>query len=275
MSAKRWALSAFFVWHIASTVLGALASSNTVQPVASVSVHPPSNLLAAILTPVFDRIAVVAAPIPAALDWAAGPVGGVFDAYLALAGLGQNWKMFYAPPDVHQYLRARYYVGPRGDNGKSAGAPTWTATELILPAHREDQIRFLQSYRDSYRDKALAVALERFQRARDVDLVRRDTTSAELPDDLAPVARYFARRFERVTLRPDERVLRTEIWYGTAPIPPPGSTPDPTLTEARWAVLREYYGEPVQNHVGRPTYPVYHRVEREADISWVLDYFEP
>ena len=37
-------------------------------------------------------------------------------------------------------------------------------------------------------------------------------------------------------------VSRTEIWYGEAPIPPPGSTPDPTLTEARWAVLREYTG---------------------------------
>jgi hypothetical protein len=198
-----------------------------------------------------------------------------FDTYLALTGLGQNWKMFSSPSSDHRYLRARYYVGLRVESGAGAGDPLWTATELILPAHREDQLRFLQSYRDSFRDKALAVALERFYTARDVSLVRRDTKSEELPDDLAPIARYFARRFEGVMLRSDERVLRTEIWSGTAPMPPPGSTPNQTLTEARLAVLRKYYEGPVQNHFGRPVYPVYHRAEREADISWTLEYFEP
>jgi hypothetical protein len=195
--------------------------------------------------------------------------------YLAATGLGQNWKMFSSPPLVHQYMRVRYYVGPRGASGGGAAGAVWQATELIQPAHREDRIRLLQSYRDSFRDKAMAIALSRFRRNRDADLIRPDTTSAELPNDLAPIARYFARGFERRNLRPDERVVRAEIWYGEAPMPPPGSDFDSARTEARWAVLRTYYQGPVENHFGRPVYPVYHNVENEADIAWVLEYFEP
>jgi hypothetical protein len=217
----------------------------------------------------------MAAPLPGFLDDVTGDVRGGFISYLALTGLGQRWKMFSTPPETHQYLRVRYYVGARSVPAEGAAEPLWTATELILPAHREDQVRLLQSYRDSFRDKALMTALERFQVALRPRRLRRDMQSSELPDDLAPIARYFSRRFERQALRADERVVRSEVWSGTAPMTPPGSPPDPVSTEARWAVLREYYGGPVQNHFGHPVYPIYRRVEKAADISWVLEYFEP
>jgi hypothetical protein len=273
MSLKQWALSVLFVWHLIATVLGAFASSDEERSVA-VSSQPPTDALAALVTPVLDRIAAAVAPFPSTLARTSGPFRSVTNFYLQITGLGQNWKMFSGPPKVHQYMRVRYYVGPRGDFGGFPANPAWFATELIQPAHREDRVRFLQSYRDSFSDKAMAIAMSRFRRDRDAELIRPNTTSAELPDDLAPIARYFARRFETRNLRSDETVLRTEVWYGEAPMPLPG-TSDPESTEARWAVLRPYYEGPVENHFGRPYYPVYHNAEEEGDIFWILEYFEP
>src|ERR1041384_403871 len=98
--------------------------------------------------------------------------------------------MFSNPPHIDRYLRTRYYIEtPQGRR--------WTVTELVMPAHREDRIRLLQSYRDSYQDKAMEIALVGFQRARKPSLIAPATKSAELPDDLAPIGRYFARRFEQ------------------------------------------------------------------------------
>jgi hypothetical protein len=263
------------VWHIGATIFGSFATSAEVQPIGDASASPPSDWLAAAVAPVLDRAAQTVAPLPAALVGVPGPFRRLVNIYLDVTGLGQNWKMFSGPPKVHQYLRVRYYVGPRSGPSAAVPEPAWSATELVMPAHREDQIRFLQSYRDSFRDKAMAIALARFRRAREPDLIRRDTTSAELPDDLAPIGRYFARRFEERNLGPDERVLRTELWYGEAPIPPPGTAPDPALTEERWNVLRGYYEAPVEDHFRRSSYPVYHTVAREGGITWVLEYFEP
>ena len=63
-----------------------------------------------------------------------------------------------------------------------------------------------------------------------------------------------------------------------APIPPPGSTPDPILTEARWAVLRTVTPVGLPRTISAvPTYPVYHRVEREAEHprgSWTTSSHE-
>lgn len=132
-----------------------------------------------------------------------------------------------------------------------------------------------RGYWDAFRDKAMTSALARFHEERGRDLIRPDTTSAELPDHLAPVLRYFARRFERVALRPDERILRGEVWYGTAPMPAAGETVEPGRVEERHNALRQYFQGPVENHFGRPVYPVYHAGQREADIEWVLEYFEP
>jgi hypothetical protein len=192
--------------------------------------------------------------------------------YVNLTGVAQNWKMFSNPPQVHQYLRVRYYIG-RGKDGTVS--PAWTATELVLPAHPENGLRLVRGYRDAFRDKAMTVALQRFHSKRADALVRSDITSRELPDDIAPIGRYFARRFANRTLQADERILRTEIWYGVAPMPPPGATLNRTATDARLSVLREYYEAPVQGHFGRPVYPRYHSVEQEADIQWFLEYFEP
>jgi hypothetical protein len=276
MSAKQWALSAFFVCHVIATGLGAFQLSGfdlTVGPPR----YPANDRLAATLTPLLDSSAAVVAPALDGLLHATRPIGRLAAAYLDITALGQNWKMFSVPPAVHEYLKVRYYIGRREPGGPTSSALSWTATELIMPAYREDEmrLRLFGAYRDSFRDKAMSVALQRFRGNRDQRLLRPDTTSAELPDDLAPIGRYFASRFEREALGPDERILRTDIWYGAAPIPPPGTIPDRDATDRRWSVLREYYDGPVEDHFGRPVYPVYHAGETEADITWILEYFEP
>jgi len=269
MSPVRWALSLFFVWHVTAIGLGSLESPGVVLPVGSPR-HPENDRLAAALTPRLDRFAAVVQRLPRLILRVARPLQPFYGRYLQITGVSQSWKMFSNPPEVHQYLRVRYYIGPMDDP-----EPVWTATELVLPTQREDQVRLLSAYWASSRDKAFTSALQRFHQNRDNRLLKPDTRSTELPDDLAPVARYFARRFQRVALRKDERILRSEVWYGIAPMPGPGMEIDRLRADARLEILREYYQGPVENHLGRPDYPPYHAVQEEADITWFLEYFEP
>jgi hypothetical protein len=188
--------------------------------------------------------------------------------------LSGEWEMFAPPSEVDRYIRLRYFVG-RGDAAAGA-SPAWFATELVMPAHREDRLRLLQAFRDARRDKALNIARSRFRE----DLLSRDLSQPEqidpatLRDDLAPVARYFARRFARDRLLDGERVVRIEIWYGFAPNPPPGAASYLGSPEARQGILRGYYGGPVEDHRRVSGYASYLSAEVEGDITWVLEYYE-
>jgi hypothetical protein len=274
MSPKRWALSLFFVWHLVAITLGSLMSPGAMPPIPAPR-HPTNDVFAAAMTPSLDRLAAMISPLPAAILRNAGPVRVLAADYLSVTGVSQSWKMFSNPPLVDQYLRVRYYVGLDRATGQNGQDASWTATELVLPAHREDRVRLVQGYWDAFRDKAMTSALARFDSGRSDRLNEPNTKSADLPDDLAPIARYFARRFQRDVLRPDERVVRTEIWYGVAPMPRPGELPDSRRVEDRQALLRRYYEGPVENHFGTPVVPPYHSAQVEADITWYLEYFEP
>jgi hypothetical protein len=263
----------FFVWHVVAIALGSLMSPGAILPIGPPR-HPSNNRLAAALTPPLDRIAAALAPLPEAILRGAGPLRLMATDYLRLTGVSQSWKMFSNPPLVNQYLRIRYYVGTEIGTGETA-RQSWTATELVFPAHREDRVRLLAGYWGAFRDKAMTSALGRF----DEKVSKRSLTpaakSSDLPDDLAPIGRYFARRFQKEVLRSDERIVRTEIWYGTVPMPLPGALPDPARLEEREAALQRYYDGPIENHFGRPVVPEYLRGEQEADITWSLKYFEP
>jgi hypothetical protein len=199
--------------------------------------------------------------------WLTSPLRPAVSFYMRLTGLAQNWAMFSNPPTTAQYMRLRYYVQP--SNGR-----TWVATELVLPANREDRVRIVQSFRDSYRDKALAIASGRFYERRNQALVAPETRPEQLPNDLAPVLRYFAREFARTRLSPEDAIVRAELWMGNAPIAPLGTAPDASMRLERAVVLQSYYDGPVVQRLRIPDYPPYHGVDREADISWVLEYYE-
>ena len=143
-----------------------------------------------------------------------------------------------------------------------------------MPAGREDQLRLFRAYRHSYEDKAYSIALERFYTNRPAHLIAPNTRSQDLPDDLAPIGRYYASRFAARALTARERILRVEVWRGSALTPPPGQAADKAARLARQAALLEYYEGPVDVLFNVPRSPPYHAVDNDGDIKWLLEYFE-
>jgi hypothetical protein len=269
MRRSRLAVSVFVAWHLTAIAVAAIPPPEDVR--VAVTNRPPVEPISAWVAPRLDAVAAAASAAHRAVWAATAPLRPVVSLYVGLTGLAQHWAMFWNISTNDRYARVRYYVGPVSSAGDER--PAWMATELVLPAHREDRVRLLQSYRDSYRDKAMEIATTSFLRRRPPALIRPDTRPGELPDDLAPIARYFGRRFEGTHLSPGERILRTEVWLGTAPNPPPGS-PGPVSPAARRSALGNYDEGPVQARLHVPPYPPYHAEEREADITWLLEYYE-
>ena len=265
---RRRLIAIFLGWHLFAISIAALPPPNRLSHFPPRDPSDSLNPLYYGVTVALDTAARGTEVVERAVWRSTRPLHRAISYYLRLTGLGQTWSMFANPPTVAQYMRIRYYVQP--ERGR-----LWAATELVLPTNREDRVRAVQSFRDSYRDKALAVALGRFYERRKADLIKPDTRSEQLPQDLAPVARYFAKRF---TLRhlagAGERVIRTEVWVGTAPIPKLGTAADTEMRLERAVVLQTYYDGPIEQRLNVPAYPPYHAGEREADISWALEYYE-
>ena len=258
MTAQRKLVSAFIVWHLVATATAALPSGTWVD-------RPPGESNGVVRA--FDGVGrTISRVVGLGRRVSSSATGSAVNPYLTLTSQGQQWGMFSTPWEFDRYWRARYYV--RGTDGT-----TWRATELIGPGQFDGRVRLLQSFRDSFRDKALEVTTDAFKRRRALAAIRPGTRPDELPDDLVPIARYFARRFA-TRLGPSERIVRTDVWVGNANNAPPGGAPARASRAVRAAVLRVYAGGPVEDRLRAPSYPPYHGVEVEADISWVLEYFE-
>jgi hypothetical protein len=184
-------------------------------------------------------------------------------------GLGQQWTMFWEPPKQDEYIRLRYYVAR--PNETSAG---WTATELVFPEGRDDEVRLVRAYWTKPRDKSVFSALDSFLRRRKPSTVGTAIDPKELPTDLRPLCSYFGRRFQTRSLTAGERIVRTEVWFGTAQVPPRGVQEDPSILDARLDVLRRYYDGPVEDHVPSGGGSPIDAVERESDIAWLLEYYQ-
>jgi hypothetical protein len=195
-----------------------------------------------------------------------GPVRRAARFYLRNITLGQNWNMFSEPPNSDQYIHLRYYVEPVGEPGTAH-----VARELIFPARDEETFRAPNAA--YYEEKALRNARQRFlTKLRTLPNV---TRVSELPRDLEPVVRYYSSRYRR-RLPEDEQLTRTEIWLGSAPVPPPGSG-DAAQAAEREAVLGEYRRETADaaGGVAPAAHLLPHPVgtkQTEADISWTLFY---
>jgi hypothetical protein len=264
---RRRLVAIFVAWHVFAIAVASLPPSSRLSDFPERDSTASLNPAVYRTTLALDGAARAAARVEAALLWLTGPIRPAVNAYARLTGLSQNWAMFSNPPTLDQYMRVRYYVEPRE-------ARPWVATELILPAHREDQLRTFQSFRDSYRDKALAIALERFYDRRDGSLIAPQTRPEQLPTDLAPIARYFSREFAAAHLSEGEDITRVEIWVGTVANPRLGAATAESARLERAVALRNYYDGPVEHRISVPARPPYHAEDREADITWLLEYFE-
>ena len=263
MIPRQWILSALIVWHVTAVLIRALPDPGQLPGFAP---SQPTEGWRGVVTTGLDAVGLAVVPVTRSLADAVRTIRPPVDAYIRLTGVSQAWGMFSNPPRVDQYLRVRYYVRPH------EGRP-WMATQLVWPAHREYQVRLLQSFRDSYLDKAFSVATDLFHQRRKPAQLRPDTRPEELPDDLAPIARYYSRIFAQ-RLPPGERIVRTEVWTGEAPNTPPGRERDEQALNRRRAVLQAYYEGVVEERFRVRPYPPYHGGEREADIYWLLEYFE-
>jgi len=272
MPRRRLAVSLLIAWHLTALVVGSIPAPGQLTDPAKPEARGVEPL-SAWLTPRLDAVAAAAAGVHRLLWTIARPLRPLVSRYLSATGLEQQWAMFWNPSLTDQYVRVRYYVAAKTPTVNHAPAK-WLATELVSPAHREDRVRLLQSFHDSYSDKAMELAMASFRRKRANTLVAPDTKSEQLPDSLAPVARYFARRFARTHLATSERLVRVEVWSGSAPNPPFGSAATSTEIAERRARLGGYYEGPVVRRLGSMSYPPYHAEEDEADIEWVLEYFE-
>jgi hypothetical protein len=262
---RKYLIPAFVIWHLVAIIEGAVppATQFTFPERQSLSA---SGMLVERVTPVLDGLSAAIVPVVRSVRWVTSPIRPITRRYRALTGLGQSWNMFSNPSRNDRYVRVRYHIqSPQGRR--------WTATELISPANREDRMRWFQSFRDSYRDKDLNISLTNFYNHRKADSIRPDTRPSELPNDLAPIAHYFERRFRR-GLSSTERIVRVEVWYGLAPTPPPGQSTEEDRLAQRRAVLQDYYEGPIEQRVRTPPLPPYHGVETEADIRWILEYYE-
>jgi hypothetical protein len=168
----------------------------------------------------------------------------------AIAGLKQKWDMFASPPTEDHYLRLTYRIV----------SPTATRQiqEIVLPSDPDDRLRL----RHDFRDKAIINAIE---------LSYSRTSRDDASDDLGAVVQYYRNRARDQFLKPGERIVRTEAWYGSAPMPQPGARLPETELRERLGVLDAYYAGDGSSLSQSP--PSDSR-EREADIVWTLIYAE-
>jgi len=268
MTRPRWIVSAFIVWHLTCVVIAALPT-DTWQPRETpatpvwVAFAGPFNALTRMMDGLTWAVTAPIVDFRRALDKAVGTPAGW---YVGMTGLAQSWAMFSNPPQYDRYWRVRYYI-------EAPGGRPWMATELIGPSHREDQVRLFQSYRDSYRDKAFEIAFDGFVKRRKASAIEPGARPEDLPDDLAPIGRYFARHFA-ARLRDGERIIRTEIWVGTVANKKPGEPVDAAVAIERRAALLGYTEGPVEERLSVRPYPPYHGLETEGDIEWLLEYYE-
>jgi hypothetical protein len=217
MSSAHWLTSGFIAFQLLSIVVGSIPDPATV----SKSAAPDRVALTAVGRAVAPALDATAAPIRAldtalwrATSWCRPAVR----AYLGTTKQLQRWDMFSRPMRRHEYIHLRYYIATTGSNLLRV------QRELIYPTHTSTTIRLFKSYADSFRDKAIALAVDAYFRRVERENKKYDlgSTLERSQEELIPVIRPFARRQAHALLVPGDRLVRAELWRGYAPMPRPG-----------------------------------------------------
>lgn len=252
MTKQRWAISLLITCHLTALVVASIPDPE------GLAVAPPrlteDGVMRSPITEFLDRSAArMAASVPV-IRVVTSPLHVLVDPYMSV-GLRQRWNMFSNPMIVDQYVRVDEYVQSRGSSLR-------VFRELALPAQREDRVRVVHKFRD----KAVLNSLEAF-----VVAVSRRAPSEPLPNDLEPVARYFRNRFRREYLHDDGQVVRTDVWFGQAPMPAVGQRRTAEERESRNATLAAYWDGPAEMP---PLFalPDVGAQQREGSIIWRLEY---
>ena len=262
MPARAFVTSLLIVFHLIAISLAAIPD-RTADP----SVEPPPRLdtdpVAIALTPAVRQLArQLASTETMLLQWAR-PVQAVTQRYVDI-GLPQSWNMFSEPTTNSRFVRFDWYVRDRGNPGTVR-----VFRELVLPSLPEGQTRLWYSARD----KAISVAVRSylFVDDRDKSSGRSGDPALTRGPHIAPVVRYFHRRFLTARGLAAEQIVRTEIWRGVAPIPPPSDLSRPSNLEQRRQILAKYR-DPQPTQVSSLVSSEMWTTYSEADIVWQLIY---
>jgi len=258
VSSDRWLVSTLITIHLVAISVASLPDPRELSLVGSAS-RPTAadDALARTVTPTLDAAVAALAPLEDRAFRLTTPLRTLTRTYIQ-AGLGQRWNMFSNPLTADQYVRVAHYVESSRQPGRIR-----VFRELVLPGQRENRARLVHMFRD----KAIINSLEALA------FNRLETHDAARSSDLYPVGAYFGNRFKAAYLAPDETVVRTEVWFGAAPMPPPGRRLTERALQQRWDVLQRYWDGPDEAPpAGTP--PLQGTLQGEADIAWRLDYVQ-
>ena len=256
MSSERWLISTLIAIHLIAISAASLPDPRELSLVGSAA-RPaaPADALARTVTPALDATVAALAPIEAQAFRLTAPLRALTRTYIQ-AGLRQKWNMFANPVTADQYVRVAHYVESSREPGRIR-----VFRELALPGQRENRARLVHMFRD----KAILNSLEALA------VNRLESHDAERSSDLEPVSAYFGNRFKTSYLAPDETVVRTEVWFGAAPMPPTGRRLTDSALQERWDVLQRYWDGPDETSPAA-TPPQRGALQGDADIAWRLDY---
>lgn len=256
MTRGRWFLSILIALHLVALGVASLPDPDELNRVEPRS--PAAHLFSPIITSGLDRIAEWVRAIEPPIVETVKPLQPLTKPYASL-GLRQKWNMFSNPMTADQYVRLDYHVVTQG-----APRSIRVFRELALPAQQENRVRLVHKFRD----KAVLNALETFS----VTRTHEGQTEQSLRG-LEPLTKYFRNRLAREYLNSDERVLRTEVWYGQVPIPPPGQRSTAQQRESRISTLERYwYG--ASEVTTAPSAAKPGTLQREDPIIWRLEYVD-
>ncbi len=265
MTPSHSLISAFIVFHLLAIVVG-----STPNPASLPKAVPPDRAaltsLGGTLAPILDAAVAPLQTLNTGIwqftGWCRRPVR----IYLGGTKQYQRWNMFSRPLRRHQYIHLRYYVASEGSRLLRVHR------ELIYPSHAGGHIRLFKSYADSFRDKAITLALEdhagKLKRERTRHALEPAFERAQV--ELFPVVRAFALRQVGLTLAPGERLVRAELWSGVAPMPRPGELLPHEVLETRQETLEGYDAVTDLGLIPDTVFPPLGAVTHDADIDWRL-----
>jgi hypothetical protein len=266
MAPSHWLISGFIVFQLLAIVVGSTPDPTSLPgpvPPERTAITPLGRTLAPILDAGVAPLLAFHARFFRAMWWCRPPVR----AYLGTTQQYQRWNMFSRPLRSHEYIHLRYYVASEGSGLLRVHR------ELVYPGHAVGRIRLLKSYADSFRDKAMTLALDGYGRKFRRERARHDLGAAlELAqNELFSIIRPFAsRRQAGLALGPGERLIRAELWHGVAPMPRPGQVLPQEVLAAREETLESYDAVTDLGLTPITDLPPLGAVTYDADIKWNL-----
>ena len=265
MSSTHWLISGFIAFHLLSLVVGATPDPATLEkPAAPVRTELTAlgRAVAPVLDATVDPIRAVDAALWNATSWCRRSVR----LYLATTRQFERWNMFSRPHRRIEYVHLRYYTATAGSD------LLHVQRELVFPGHRGTNPRLFKSFADSFRDKAMASALEFHDRRLEQERKKGDVDSAleRSQQDLISIIRPFAHHQASALLAPGDRLVRAELWRGFAPMPRPGEVLPFDVYEERQAALSGYDAVGDFALIAGTELPSLGDITHDADIEWVL-----